>query len=153
MRSFYFSLFLAIILMGCSGGISEYSVGLQSLPEHIEPRKNSINIYHFINLHLFFPLFQRDDNYSLKSQFLDLPLTKAIDLNFKRFQFCLQKGVRFTDSSDITADDLADSIKDTHQAKASLPKLDSLKINGVCVLVNLSQPDPYYFDKLTSVDS
>ncbi|MBI4667645.1 MAG: hypothetical protein HY747_00420 [Elusimicrobia bacterium] len=146
--------FLAILLLAACGRRSPvYRVALQSLPERIDPRTNMVNIYHYINIHLFYPLFEREDDGSLSSQYLDLNSSIALDKSFKHFQLCLRPGAAFSAGDPIENSDLKTSIETTHEQDVFLPRLSEISIDKGCVMIALTEKDPIYFDHLTTIRS
>ncbi|MBI4403097.1 MAG: hypothetical protein HY537_02995 [Deltaproteobacteria bacterium] len=146
-------LFFVVLLAGCHRAPRTYSVGLGALPDKIDPRWNDINVYQLIYLHLYFPLFERSENQSLTSHFLDLIETRVHDVSFKSFRLCLKNRVRFSDGTEINAKDLESSLRETHQNKSNLQELESLIVQGRCIEAKLAQSDTAYFDKLTTTES
>lgn len=142
-----------IALAGCTSRERTYRVVLQSLPEMIDPQSNLINIYHYINMHLFYPLFERKDDGSLGSEYLDIKASRAFDQSFKRFQLCLKKGAAFSEGEPIAGNDLRQSLEDAHGQDPLLTKLDDLVVKDDCVIVSLAERNPQYFDQLTSIRS
>jgi MarR-like DNA-binding transcriptional regulator SgrR of sgrS sRNA len=151
-----FHSFLAIALLtGCKPIVSEYAyrIHLQSLPERISPRNNQINIYHFINLLTYYPLFEKDDKNNLKSHFINLKKSGAENTNFEKYQLCLKENLFFSDSTPIEARHLETSLRAAHNSKLLLPGVISTELKDNCVIVRLKRSDPYYFDNLKGVFS
>ena len=147
---------LSFTLLGCitqGSSHSVYRAVLQSLPSKIDPRENQTNIYHYINLHLFYPLFQTKEEGGLESKFLDMHETKALGRDFTQFQFCLRRELKFSDGSAIQVSDLEQTLLDVHKMKMSLVRASKIEIWGDCVEVKLEKTDPFYFDKLADIQS
>lgn len=132
--------------------VKTYRVALRAIPESFDPRRNAINIYHYIHLQMYFPLFYYEND-RLNSHFLDMAKTQALDDQFKTFQMCLKNGVKYSDGSSISSDDLRASLLETHQVKLGLWPVESIKTHGLCAEVRLSHGDSRYFDKLTHLNS
>lgn len=130
-----------------------YRVVLQSLPESINPRTNHVNIYHYINLQLFYPMFNKKSDGELSSAFLDLAKTQSITPQFDQFQFCLIQDLRFSDGTPITSDHLRVTLEKVHLLRKSLPPIGSLELKNNCLVVKLKVPDINYFHELTGLQS
>jgi MarR-like DNA-binding transcriptional regulator SgrR of sgrS sRNA len=144
---------LCLVVLGCSKKEYHYSIGVKALPEKLDPRKNSVNIYHYINLAIYYPLFFKDQGH-LKSYFLNLDKTKALDTNFIDYQFCLKDDVTFSDGGKVSLADLEETLRDVHETLSELNKIKELKkITSRCLMISLEERDINYFEKLTSVRS
>ncbi|GEM_PF-3827494 len=136
-----------------------FNVGLPELPQKFRPRNNDVNIYDYINTHLYFPMFSRNDEGKLESHFFDLNDTMAVNESFTKYKLCLLRDVAFSDGTLITVEDLINSIQDIHRVLENLPKIISpldgndVRSDKICVQYELERPDSLYFDKLTSVRS
>jgi len=134
--------------------IIEYRVGVPFLPEKIDPRTNIISTFHYMNIHLFYPLFEKTNEGQLDSFFLNMKETKSLDSTFQNYRLCLRDDTRFSDGSKITIQDFEASLKKTHQQLTYLPLYKSLAQAGEkCIEVVLQRPDLFYFDKLSSVQA
>jgi len=149
------TLFAIALLTSCKPTVSEYvyRIHLQSLPEKISPRNNQINIYHFINLLAYYPLFEKDDKNNLTSHFINLKKSGAENTNFEKYQLCLKENLFFSDSTPIEARHLESSLRAAHNTKLILPGIISTELKDDCVNVQLKRADPYYFDNLKGVFS
>lgn len=139
-----------IALTGCTKPAREFRVALQSIPSKIDPRENTINIFQYINLHAYYSLFERGDLGELKSEFLDLSQTRALDAGHTKFQLCIKQDLKFSDDSPVRAEDLRFSLAETHRVKPNLMPLKQIEENGACVLATLDSPDRHYFSKLVT---
>ena len=138
-----------------SSGVADvFRVAVPYLPNQITPRSNRINVYHYINLQLYYPLMQRDAaDGVLRSEFLDMGRTRALSTSFSKYVLCLAPGVAFTDGRSITAQDLENSLRQTHAYWLHPEEVHSESVGPGCVAVSLDRPDPAYFDRLTGVAS
>jgi ABC-type oligopeptide transport system substrate-binding subunit len=143
------------LFTACTGRpqIHSYRVALRYVPDHLNPRENEVNTNNLILIHLYYPLFFRAANGDLSSDFLALPMTKALDSTFKSFQLCLKRDLKFSDGSPVRSEDLLTSLTEIHRTQEMLPKTKDIWIEGSCVHVSLATADWRYFDKLTSVSS
>jgi hypothetical protein len=139
-----------------------YQFATWSLPERLSPWSNQVNAYHLIHLQLYSPLFEKRDpvhgsKTSLFSRYLDLEKTRALELDFKSFQFCLREGVRFSDRTIISRSDMRASIEQLHKAQEGMPKLleviEPTEGQAGCLRVFLSESSETYFDYFTGVTS
>lgn len=122
------------------------------LPQRINPRRNRVNVDHYVNLQLYYPLFSRDDTGQLRSEYLDLPRTRAVSASFDQYVMCIKQGATFTDASPIRACDLVSTLKAIHGEGLPYPPLNELLLTSAnCVTVSLGRKDPRYFDKLMDV--
>ncbi len=133
----------------CEGA---YRVAVDFLPQGLNPRRNRVNVEHFLNLQIYDPLVERTGD-GLKSAFIDLKKSQPISTAFTDYTLCLLENVRFWDGSPITAKDLAKSIADFHQEGEPFAPLTAVRVTKGCVHVTFDRSDPDYFDKLTVVAS
>jgi hypothetical protein len=156
---FLFLAFFTTLLCSCNFFSNRkydavFRVGVRALPARIDPVNNEINIYHYINLHLFYPLFQKDESGILVSEYLDMAETKGLDETFSRFQFCLKSGLLFLDGSPVHIDELSRAIEVGHEKNAELATVKIISSdNPRCIRVDLSRTDSNYFEKLTTIQS
>ncbi len=130
-----------------------YRIGLRAVPTKIDVRRNQINIYHYIMLHAYSPLFEMDSDGTLASVFFDMETTRALNSKFDSFQFCLRDSLRFSDESPVRVEDLHQTLKEVHDLQEPLQKTVSLSTEGRCVKVQLATGDPKYFEKLMGASS
>ncbi len=130
-----------------------FRVGLRAIPERLDPRNNDVNIFHYINSNLYYPLFDKTSYGKLQSDFLDMDTTEARDQIFSTFRMCLKEGISFSDGTSIRSSHLENSIRFVHQKDMELPVLESLRAEGFCVDVKLQRGEPKYFDKLSTLES
>jgi hypothetical protein len=131
-----------------------YTVATTYLPQRIDPRRNMINVFHYINLQLYYPLMTRQGpNNNLTSAFLDMQSTRTRSARLDAYALCLTPGVRFSDGSPITAHDLEVTLEEVHAAQRAMAHLDAITRDDRCVYVTLDRPDPMYLDKLTVVST
>ena len=132
---------------------STYRIALRTLPEKIHPREIEVNVHFYVASQLYYPLFYSDDSGVLKSKFLDLNKTKAIDLTFTKYFLCLKSGLTFNNGRPITVADFENSLRQSHKNIDNLMDLASLSKDGSCLTAELKHKDPRYFDKLTHLSS
>jgi len=131
-----------------------FRVGVPYLPKKIDPRHNYINSFHYINTHLFFPLFSMSITGQIESRLLDMSKTRATDSEYRNFELCLNPNIHFTDNSPITVYDLEESLKETHAVRFNLQKIVAIKLTSpLCLHVELENKDAQYFHKLTTIQS
>lgn len=151
-----FLLFLIITRVSISpystNSNSDFRVGLRSLPSRVDPRTNEVNIYHYINTHLYFPLFELTQKGEISSIFLDLTKTKSLDKHYRNYLLCLNN-LNFSDGSQVKIQHLKSTIIFIHQKNLELVKIRSVTEEGSCLRVELNSTDPRYFYKLTTIDS
>ncbi|MBI4924888.1 MAG: hypothetical protein HY843_03105 [Bdellovibrio sp.] len=161
MKQSWMSYVLAVILIGNSYGCVKdpdsghvFKVGIRALPKKIDPINNEINIYHYINIHIFYPLFQHNEIDTLESAYLDMHDSQASNEKFSEFKLCLKKDIRFSDETLITSEDLQEALLSAHQKNLELAAIKSISKAGArCVVVSLSKRDVTYFDKLITIQS
>lgn len=130
-----------------------FRVGLRYLPAAVDPRNNQINTNHYILLHLYYPLIEMHSGH-LNSKFLDMKKTEAKDRSFKRYQFCLKDRLHFSDGTPISAEDLEDTLLQTHKVQEFLPKIQTITSNGSnCVDIQLKTADSSYLHRFMGVAS
>ena len=146
---------IGVSLMSCHPAFDHttYRVVLQSLPEKIDPRHNATNIYNYINSQLFYPLFERDSEGRISSHFFALDTTKALSSEFTRFQFCLNPSQVFSDGTQINTAQVRRALEGVHKTKSDLVPIKTILEKDGCIQVTLKASDPYYFDKLSGVQS
>jgi hypothetical protein len=134
--------------------LATFRVGVYALPAKIDPRNNQVNIFHYIDLQLFYPLFEKADDLSLNSAFLDLKATRALSSEFRSFRFCLKDSIAFSDGTLITNTHLKRSIESAHLALHNLIPIEKIILaSDRCTEVTLKQRDIRYLDKLTTIQS
>lgn len=144
--------FLCPAVIKAEGKLKDiYRVAIEDIPDRIDPRRNRINTRHFINMHLYYPLFFLNDYNLLDSNFLDMGKTKASDLTFKNYILCLKEGKRFSDGTKITNIDFRDSARDAHRVIEGLKESKISLHEEMCIKVELKKEDHYYFDKLIDI--
>ena len=96
LKCLLYSLTTLFLTFGCifNKEIKTYKVVLEMLPEKIDPHNNEINIFNYINSHLFYPLFIKKNN-KLQSYYLDIEKCKTNNLNFDTFTLCLKDNVSY----------------------------------------------------------
>lgn len=140
--------------LGCKDKVPKtYRVVLQSLPEFINPHTNRVNIFHYINLQLYYPMFIKRSDGELSSAFLDMERTRAMSSQFDQFQMCIIRGIQFSDGTQITVDHLVNALHNVHKLRGSLPLLKNIEMTAGCALVSLQAPDINYFHDLTGLQS
>lgn len=147
---------LLILASGCKSNLTDstFRVAVPFILNDLDPHHNTVNVQHYINIHLYYPLFQADDNGKLTSEFLDIDNCHATDKTFKRYKLCIKNGLYFSDSSTIQIEDLIFSLKSTHSAQMNLWPLRSIEaVDKHCLLLELENKDMMYFDKLTTIQS
>jgi hypothetical protein len=130
-----------------------YRASLRYIPTSADPYTSEIDTDNFIMIQLYYPLFRRDEDGTLTSEFLDLSKSRAEDSSFRRFVLCLKDNVKYSDGSAITTADLLHSLHEAHHRQEILSQAESLKSEGSCVNVSLKSSDPRYFEKLTGIAS
>ena len=131
-----------------------YTVASTYLPERIDPHGNMINVYHYLNLQLFYPLFTAAPGQTLmRSMFLDMNRTHALDRTFTRFSLCLREGLTFGNNQVVDVLDLYDSLQRLHTDNVLLGPFSGRIVDDRCLRVELSRSDELYFNKLTTVSS
>jgi MarR-like DNA-binding transcriptional regulator SgrR of sgrS sRNA len=159
MKSRFLLVLLAVFsflqISGCrSKSTTTFRVGLRGLPERIDPRGNEINIYHYINIHIFSPMFERTQANQLNSVYFDLLKTRARNGTYKEFSFCLKPGLSYSDGSLVAVSDLLRSLVSVTKINKDLPEIERVTPDGErCILVELKSGDATYFDKLTTIDT
>ena len=131
-----------------------FVVTMTSLPERIDPFQPLVNGFYYINLQLYTPIFARSSaTNELTSEYLDLDETRALSPAMDTFRLCLRDGVTFSDGTPIEPGDLSASLAQIHASQGVLPGLASMRVHARCLLVALDEPDPFYFDKLTTAST
>ena len=159
-KRLYFCLFMALCaipMAGCEPPVgascgSSYTVAVTYLPKRLDPRRNQINVYHYMILQLYEPLLSISAG-QIDSVFLDTKRTRALSKRFDSYQLCLKPGVLFGDGTPVYVEDLARSLRDTHAEQEMLPPLQDMEIVADCVTVQLQRRDADYLDKLTTAAS
>ncbi len=156
MKKMFIPILFSLLLYSCTkeGHRKEtFNVALRAIPEKIDPRSNQINIFNYINIHLFSPMFEYGHNGILKSKYFELKTTSPINQNFDRYRLCLKKDIRFSDGDRINPDVVMDNLQDIHSKKLGMIPIKKISRENNCVLVTLERPDLSYFDKLTTINT
>ena len=150
------ALLLSVLLLtsGCKPKTNAtYRAALRYIPNSADPYSSEIDTDDFIMIQLYYPLFQRTEDGTLNSEFLDLAKTRSEDSSFKHFLFCLKDDAKYSDGSLIQPSDLLHSLHEAHHRQEILPQAEAIESEGNCVRVSLKSNDPRYFEKLTGIAS
>ena len=151
-----FLLYLGCLLLAsCKSPPEEtYTVAVSYLPKDIDPAHNMVNVFHFANLQMFYPLMRRSiDSRELESHFLNMERTQATSPRLNRYRFCLRDDVVFSNGRPISTEALQGAIKSAHARQRRLPAIQNISSDRDCIDVELADPEPRYFDRLSSVAS
>ena len=145
---------LLLVSISCSENkFNKYVIAVKALPGNIDPYSNQVNIYHYINLLIHYPMFEVKNN-EYVSHFLDMKNTKSMNMDFDVFQMCLKKNIRYNDAKLIELSHLRESLIKAHDSIYGLSSIEYIKENSKnCLEVKLSKGDEDYFLKLRSVRS
>lgn len=148
--------FLAVIFFVISFEFSFAEVFKIATPALIKvnPITNQINFGNYLGMHLYFPLFEREQTGKLASHFLELSTSKSLDTSFKKFRLCLKQGVRFVDKSLISTSDFLGSLQLMVKMYPHLVPAQKISVeNDRCLLLEMSSSTPHLFDRLTGIAS
>lgn len=131
-----------------------FNVALPMLPK-INPITNQVNVGTYLGTHLYYPLFEfKPGSAGFESYFLESESTKAVDKQFKVFDFCLKSGVKFSDGSYVEAKDLRDSLISFAKMYPQVMEIQKSKYFGNhCVEITLKNSTAGLFRKLTGIAS
>lgn len=131
-----------------------FKVAVPLIPD-LNPISNQINIGNYIGLHLYYPLFNRNEFSEISSSnFLDLNKTKSLSSSFKTYQFCLKSGIKFNDDSPIQITNLKTSLTRFSKMYPHLLNISEIKTtDDLCLHLLLEKPNPGIFKKLTGIAS
>jgi len=130
-----------------------FYVALPMLPE-VNPIINQVNVGNYIGSHLYYPLFERNNDGKFTSVFLDIDKSKSLDTKFDSYELCLKKNIKFSDNTPIEVTDLINSIQSfADMYPQSLPLKRIKKVNSDCINLYLAKSFPGLFGKLTGMAS
>ena len=130
-----------------------FKVGLPFLPR-FNPITNQVNVANYIGMHLYYPLFEIRPNGDIKSHFLEMERSRAVDLTFTKYILCLKKTLSFSDGTKILVSDFYASFNLMSKMYPHLLPLESLKPMDLrCVSIEMKYPTPNLFKKLTGIAS
>src|SRR5437588_9554813 len=120
---------------GISQGVpSELKIGIAAEPSAMDPHFHNLAPNHSLTKHIFDRLTDQDENQRLK------PMLAASwrTVNDTTWEFKLRPGVKFTDGSDFTANDVIYTFCRTPRVENS-PSSLALNVRSV---IGMSAPDP-----------
>lgn len=130
-----------------------FYVALPMLPE-INPITNQVNVGNYIGAHLYYPLFERNQDGKFNSVFLDIDKSRSLDAKFDRYELCLKKNVKFSDNTAVEVADLISSIQAfADMYPQSLPLRKIKNVTADCINLYLEKSFPGLFGKLTGMAS